>query len=178
MKKTIKFLFACAAVVAIVALIVVSCNKTQKESTIQKPTVTKSRNVCYCDKKPTACGSFDKCWRNVMDKKDSREFIIFWKTFNGCTSMPANSTGRLCYTGNCGEFYLIIDNPPVCLSDCYDTPSCTTLNNCTCESKTNYSLYYNSSEINVSVTLAGDPKIKLECSHGTYRNCAGDLTWK
>jgi len=139
---------------------------------------------CPCGSRPcnfTIYSTFCECSKLILDNKDSRSFVINWKT-NCCGGgYFAPSYGKICYTGNKNELYVeITNNIPICLQPCYSDVACLKATVIKCNSKKNtFYVGWNDSQGNYMELTNEDIRIKLTCKqNNTTYECEGTVQWQ
>ncbi|HWY11827.1 MAG TPA: hypothetical protein VN026_10905 [Bacteroidia bacterium] len=187
-KKPIVLSSIVVLIITVATIVVISCDKVKQTETIKNDTSLSQTakkhaptNICDCQPKPTAfCPTFKSCASRILANKDSRSFTITWTSCTGCgAGTPPKTTGKICYTGVCGELNLELDGLPDCYKTCYGTSQqCIKITKITCNS-TSYSMQFQSDDGTQSVTITGDPHITIQCNPigGISVVCDGNLTW-
>lgn len=185
MKKTILLSATAFAVIGLITVIAISCNKNKSE--IEKATQTQKTNLaigtastCNCGGKPNGCPTFNNCVKKFMGSASSRNFTINWTSCQACgNTLPPPSTGLVCFTGSCNELYVQINDLPPCLQNCYPVPFCQKVTQVVCQGSS-YSIQFISDDGTQTFSITGDPHISVECNPtngNPYSRCEGDLTW-
>ncbi len=139
MKKTIILSATAFAVIGLITVIAISCNKNKSE--IEKTTQAQKTNsavgtasTCNCGSKPNGCPTFKNCVKKFMGSANSRNFTINWTSCTACgNTLPPPSTGLVCYTGSCSELYVQFNDLPPCLQNCYTVPFCQKVTQVVCQ---------------------------------------------
>lgn len=191
-KKTVMSIVA-IAIIGLATLIIYSCQKERKfkmydddeNQASQKIVAAKTASTavaypCPCAGVPSGgCPTFKACAKKILGSATSRNFTISWTSCTGCgPTLPPNSTGKVCYTGTCGELYVQIDNVPPCQQNCFGDKACILSKNIVCNGSS-FSIQFISEDGTQTVNITGDPFIQLDCAPigGPFSHCEGNLTW-
>ncbi len=170
MKKTIIFSTTAFAVIGLITLTAISCNKNKPE--IEKVTQTQYKSLAVstastynCGSKPgnaISCTSFKNCAKKFMGSANSRNFTIKWTSCTaGCSILT--TTGLACYTGSCNELNIQFNNLPICLQNCYPVPFCQKITQIVCQGSA-YTIQYIADDGTQTISINGDPHISVECN--------------
>jgi len=181
--KNLKFLAFCMFY-AIIIICTIRCNRDDKKEkvSITSKIVNKSAGGCACLTSPPP--NCDKCVsEDLMKGKAEATFTVSWDNCSPDQTCDGTSAVKFCYANplDCSILRMQIDYPPSCLP-CVPNPFCIE-GKVTCGGEKGNSFTYTyrdpNTGYNYSLTLTGDPKLKLCCTgdDGIQYCCEGNAVF-